>query len=123
MILIFSIAMCADYSFELISIVHGVPHFFMYNKSILGAGCDIVHKLPIEDHQWQTYARNDTPSQKSKKLQLNLLCHPIVGHKRVQNPQSDVCKEQECNQLSTGFGNLLRTCGTNSTSSLCNNHP
>ena len=35
-ILIFSIAMGADYSFELISIVHSVPQFFMHNKSILG---------------------------------------------------------------------------------------
>jgi hypothetical protein len=35
-ILIFSIVMGADYSIELISIVHGVPQFFMHNKSILG---------------------------------------------------------------------------------------
>ena len=35
-ILIFSIAMGADYSFELISSVHWVPAFFMNNKSILG---------------------------------------------------------------------------------------
>ena len=35
-ILIFSIAMGADYSFQLISIVHCVPQFFMHNKSILG---------------------------------------------------------------------------------------
>ena len=34
-ILIFSIAMVADYSFELISIAHWVPQFFMHNKSIL----------------------------------------------------------------------------------------
>jgi len=77
----------------------------------------------IEDHQWQTYARNHAPCQKSKKLQLNLLRHPVVGHERVQNPQSDVGKKKECNQLPTRFGNLLRTCGTNSAASLCNNHP
>ena len=35
-ILIFSIAMDADYSFEFISIAHWVPQFFMHNKSILG---------------------------------------------------------------------------------------
>ena len=35
-ILIFSIAMGADYLFELISIVNWVPQFIMYNKSILG---------------------------------------------------------------------------------------
>ena len=34
-ILIFSIAMGADYSFELISIVHWVPQFFIHDKSIL----------------------------------------------------------------------------------------
>ena len=33
---VFSIAMGADYSFELLSIVHSVPQFFMHNKSILG---------------------------------------------------------------------------------------
>ena len=33
---IFSIAMGADYLFELISNVHWVPQFFMHNKSILG---------------------------------------------------------------------------------------
>ena len=32
----FSIAMGANYSFELISVVHWVPQFFMHNKSILG---------------------------------------------------------------------------------------
>ena len=36
MILIFSIAMGADYSSVLISIVHWVPQFLMHNKSILG---------------------------------------------------------------------------------------
>jgi hypothetical protein len=36
-ILIFSIAMGANYSFELISIVHGVPAFFMHNKIFLGS--------------------------------------------------------------------------------------
>ena len=35
-ILIFWIAMGADYSFELISIVNWVPQFSMHNKSILG---------------------------------------------------------------------------------------
>ena len=35
-ILIFSIAMGADYSFEPFSIVHWVPQFFMHNKLILG---------------------------------------------------------------------------------------
>ena len=35
-ILIFSIVMGSDYSFELISFVHWVPQFFMHNKSILG---------------------------------------------------------------------------------------
>ena len=35
-ILIFSIAIGADISFELISNVHWVPQFFMHNKSILG---------------------------------------------------------------------------------------
>ena len=35
-ILIFSIAMSADYSFELTSIVHWMPQFFMHNRSILG---------------------------------------------------------------------------------------
>ena len=35
-ILIFSIAMGTDYSFELISIVHWLPQFFMHNKSIIG---------------------------------------------------------------------------------------
>ena len=34
-ILIFSIAMDTDYSFELISIVYWLPQFFMHNKSIL----------------------------------------------------------------------------------------
>ena len=33
---VFSIAMGADYSFELLSIVHSVPQFFMHNKSTLG---------------------------------------------------------------------------------------
>ena len=35
-ILIFSTAMGADYSLELISIVHWVPQIFMHNNSILG---------------------------------------------------------------------------------------
>ena len=35
-ILIFLMAMGVDYSFELISIDHWVPQFFMHNKSILG---------------------------------------------------------------------------------------
>ena len=35
-ILIFSIAMGADYSFELISIVHWVPQFIGHNKIFLG---------------------------------------------------------------------------------------
>jgi hypothetical protein len=34
---IFSIALCADYSFELISIVHGVPQFIGHNKIFLGS--------------------------------------------------------------------------------------
>ena len=34
-ILIFSTAMDADYSFELISIAHWVPAFFMHNNSVL----------------------------------------------------------------------------------------
>ena len=38
----FSIATGADYSFELISIVHWVPQFFMHNKSILG----VVRRQP-----------------------------------------------------------------------------
>ena len=36
-ILIFSIAMGADYTSELISIVHWVPAFFMHNKIFLGS--------------------------------------------------------------------------------------
>ena len=44
-ILFFSIAMSADYSFELISIVHWVPQFFMRNKSILGG----VYSVAILD--------------------------------------------------------------------------
>ena len=36
-ILIFSIAMGADYSFELISIVHGVPQSIGNNKIFLGS--------------------------------------------------------------------------------------
>ena len=44
MILIFSIAMGADYSFELISIIHWVRQFFMHNKSILG-GVDIETQM------------------------------------------------------------------------------
>ena len=39
--LIFSIAMDADYPFELISIVHWVSQFFMHNKSIIGG---VTHK-------------------------------------------------------------------------------
>ena len=45
-VLIFSIAMGADYSFELISIFHWVPQFFMYNKSILG-GVDRVRAMNV----------------------------------------------------------------------------
>ena len=37
MILIFLIAMGADYSFELIFIVHGVPQFIGHNKIFLGS--------------------------------------------------------------------------------------
>ena len=36
-VLIFSIAMGADYSFELISIVHSVPQFIGHNKIFLGS--------------------------------------------------------------------------------------
>ena len=36
-ILIFSIAMGADYSFELISIVHGVPKYIGHNKIFQGS--------------------------------------------------------------------------------------
>ena len=42
-ILIFSIIMCADYSFELISTVHWVPQFVMHNKSILGGS--FIHMM------------------------------------------------------------------------------
>ena len=43
-ILIFSIAMGANSSFELISIVHWVPQFVMHNKSILGG---VLRRLKI----------------------------------------------------------------------------
>ena len=46
-ILIFSIVMGADYSFELISIVHWVPQFIMHNRSILGgvSHCQLSYYL------------------------------------------------------------------------------
>ena len=47
MILIFSIAMGADYSFELIFIVHRVPQFSMHNKSILGGVAYVKVASPI----------------------------------------------------------------------------
>ena len=59
-ILFFSIAMCADYSFKLISIVHWVPQFFMHNKSILGwvktfCGIPWQHKRPAKNIEWNPY--------------------------------------------------------------------
>ena len=46
-ILIFSIAMGAAYSFELIFIVHRVAQFFMHNKLILGRVTYVKVASPI----------------------------------------------------------------------------
>ena len=48
-IVIFWIAMGADYSFALISIVRWVPQFFMHNKWILGGWNTNVAKLRIQN--------------------------------------------------------------------------
>ena len=43
----------ADYSFEIISIVHSVPQFFMRNKSILGR---VIHARGPEVSTNQAYS-------------------------------------------------------------------
>ena len=55
-ILIFSIAMGADYSFELISIVHWVPQFIGHNNIFLGSVC-IKIKRSNKNKNW-TFIQN-----------------------------------------------------------------
>ena len=57
----------------------------------------------VKDQQRQGKARDDAPSQVTVKGELQLLRHPIVRHERIQQPQRDVGKEQEGDDLSSRF--------------------
>ncbi len=78
--------------------------------------------LPIKYQQWQTNPGNDPPSQESIKPQLNLLSDPIVRHECVEDPQGDVGKQQEGDELSTRFDVLLHSSGADAARGLRDYH-
>ena len=51
--------------------------------------------LPVEDEKRQTNPGDDSPSKQSVEVELKILCDPVVGHERVQNPEGDVGKQEE----------------------------
>ena len=55
MILVFLIAMGADYSFELISIETYAPQFFGHNKIFLGSVYTVFFYLPFKSIIWDAF--------------------------------------------------------------------
>lgn len=77
----------------------------------------------IENEERERQARNDPPSQESVKVKLEFLRHPIVGHESVQEPQSDVGKQQESDDLPAGLKEHLVAGRTDPLARLRDEHP
>ena len=91
----------------------------------LGPSTDLVFHdfvLPVEDQQWQWDSRDDAPGQKTKELCLDTLSDVTMSHEGVQDPECDVGKQHEGDDLSAWLGLLLSSGGTNSPWGLTDYH-
>ena len=77
---------------------------------------------PVEDEQRQRDAGDDPPGQQTEELGLDPLGDVTVGHEGVQNPEGDVGKQHEGDDLPPGLGLLLGTCSADTPASLADNH-
>ena len=69
------------------------PNFDEYNGAVES----------IEDEKRKGQTGDDSPRQKSIKRKMQFLCHPVVCHERVEQPQRNVSEKKESNNLSAGF--------------------
>ena len=76
----------------------------------------------VEDEQRQRDSGNDAPRQKAVEGELQFLGQPVVRHKRVQQPQSDVGEEQESDDLTTRLEEHLVTRRANTFAGFCDKH-
>ena len=64
----------------------------------------------VEDEEGQTDPGDDSPGQEAVEPELHFLGHHrSVCHKGVEDPEGDVGKQEEGDQLTTGLGQLLGT--------------